>query len=76
MVYQFGNYLPLRNIFVVGDVSSRTRTLDDFKHDEERDVAPWKERSLMVRWVVGSILHGVDPLSYFSFQLVLHDWCN
>ena len=20
----------------------------------------------MVRWVVGSILHGVDPLSYFS----------
>ena len=24
------------------------------------------ERSLMVRWVVGSILHRVDPLSYFS----------
>ena len=34
------------------------------------------ERSLMVRWVVGSILHGVDPLSYFSFQPVLHDWCK
>ena len=34
------------------------------------------ERSLMVRWVVGSILHGVDQLSYFSFQPVLHDWCN
>ena len=34
------------------------------------------ERSLMVRWVVRSILHGVDPLSYFSFQPVLHDWCN
>ena len=34
------------------------------------------ERSLMVRWVVGLILHGVDPLSYFSFQPVLHDWCN
>ena len=34
------------------------------------------ERSLMVRWVVGSILHGVDPWSYFSFQPVLHDWCN
>ena len=33
------------------------------------------ERSLMVRWVVGSILHGVDPLSYISFQPVLHDWC-
>ena len=30
----------------------------------------------MVRWVVGLILHGVDPLSYFSFQPVLHDWCN
>ena len=30
----------------------------------------------MVRWVVGSILHGVDPLSYFSFQSVLHDSCN
>ena len=34
------------------------------------------ERSLMVRWVVGSILRRVDPLSYFSFQPVLHDWCN
>ena len=34
------------------------------------------ERSLMVRWVVGSILHEVDPLSYFSFQPVLHYWCN
>ena len=34
------------------------------------------ERSLMVRWVVGSIRHGVDPLIYFSFQPVLHDWCN
>ena len=34
------------------------------------------ERSLMVRWVTGSILHGVDPLSYFSFQPVLHNWCN
>ena len=30
------------------------------------------ERSLMVRWVVVM----VDPLSYFSFQPVLHDWCN
>ena len=34
------------------------------------------ERSLMVRWVVGSIIHRVDPLSYFSLQPVLHDWCN
>ena len=30
----------------------------------------------MVRWVVGSILDGVDPLSYFSFQPVLHNWRN
>ena len=30
----------------------------------------------MVQWVVGSIFHGVDPLSYFSFQPVLHYWCN
>ena len=30
----------------------------------------------MVRWVIGSILHGVDPLSYISFQHVLQDWCN
>ena len=34
------------------------------------------ERSLMMQWVVGSILHGVDPLGYFSFQPVLHNWCN
>ena len=34
------------------------------------------ERSLMVRCDIESILHGVDPLSYFSFQSVLHDWCN
>ena len=27
----------------------------------------------MGRWID---LHGVDPLSYFSFQPVLHDWCN
>ena len=34
------------------------------------------ERSLMVRCVGGSILHELDPLSYFSLQPVLHDWCN
>ena len=33
------------------------------------------EHLLIVRWVVVSILHGVDPLP-FSFQPVLHDWCN
>ena len=30
----------------------------------------------MVRLVVRSILHGVDPSSYFSFQPGLHDWRN
>ena len=30
----------------------------------KRDVAPWYERSLMVRWVVGSILHG-GPIDLF-----------
>ena len=45
-------------------------------HDATTQPIPEVESSLMVRWVVGSILHGVDPLSYFSFQLVLHDWCN
>ena len=42
---------------------------------DERDSSE-VEHSLMVQWVVGSILHRVDPLSYFSFQPVLHDWCN
>ena len=31
---------------------------------KERDVAPWEERSLMVRWVVGLILHG-GPIELF-----------
>ena len=30
----------------------------------------------MVRWVIGSILHWVDSIRYFSPQPVLHDWCN
>ena len=37
---------------------------------KERDVASWYERSLMVRWVVGSIPHGIH------IELFLHDWCN
>ena len=36
----------------------------------------WVGHILQVRWVVGLIIHGVDPLSYFLFQPVLHDWCN
>ena len=32
----------------------------------ERDIDPWfSDRSLVV-----------DPLSYFSFQPVLHNWCS
>ena len=36
----------------------------------------YEKRSIILRCFVGSILHGVDPLSNFSFQPVLHDWCN
>ena len=44
----------------------------------------WKLHWKSLKWYVtvgflrlfGSILHGVDPLSYFSFQPVLHDWFN
>ena len=53
-------------------VNSRQNTLFEWRAGRSSEV----ERSLMVLWVVGSILHGVDPLSYFSFQPVLHDWCN
>ena len=28
------------------------------------------------RWCESKCCHGVDPLSYFLFQPVLHDWCN
>ena len=58
--------------YKTGITPSHTHTCT---HTEERDVAQ-RYCSLMVRWVVGSILHGVDPLSYLSFQPVLHDWCN
>ena len=39
------------------------------REGKERDVAPWWERSLMVRWIVRSILHGVDSLSYFLLEV-------
>ena len=58
----------------------QTLEVDTYKHRLDSVVGAGRssevERSLMVQWVVGSILHGVDPLSYFSFQPVLHDWCN
>ena len=41
----------------------------------EQDIV-LRGRALMVQWVVGSVLRGVDPLSCFSFQPVFHDWCN
>ena len=42
-----------------------------------RVLIPGHQNSLLrVRWVIGSILHGLGPLSYISFQPVLHDWCN
>ena len=42
----------------------------------ERDVA---QRYSVRSWCDGSSdrsFMGLDPLSYFSFQPVLHDWCN
>ena len=50
---------------------------------DERGILPKKkttnvyvELQIRLHRLIGSILHGVDPLSYFSFQPVLHDWCN
>ena len=44
---------------------------------QERDVAPWYERSLMVRWVFGSNLHG-GPIELFlvpaSAQRLVEQW--
>ena len=69
--------------------TNRRRSLWEKKHETNSITPVTKRRKegrkcfivlvyfiFMVRWVVGSILHGVDPLSYFSFQPVLHDWCN
>ena len=75
-----GNHVTLGWINMGSSQLERTRNLQFtgalLHPGRERDVAPWQKRSLMVRWIVGSIRHGVDPLSYFSFQPVLHDWCN
>ena len=58
------------------DTNRAASNLEDVFTAEGAGRSSEVERSLIVRWVVGSILHGVDPLSYFSFQPVLHDWCN
>ena len=47
----------------------------DLRPSGERDAAPWLERSLMVRWSSDRSFM-VDPLSYVSFQPVLHNWCR
>ena len=52
--------------------TQRNKTKSDTKFI--KDIKRYPQTS--VRWVVRSILHGVDPLSYFSFQPVHHDWCN
>ena len=40
----------------------------------ERDIAQWES---VRSWCDGSSDRSfMDPLSYFSFQPVLHDWCN
>ena len=40
------------------------------------EALPQSYVSLLVVKRMWSILHGVDLLSYFSFQHVLHSWCN
>ena len=42
--------------------------------DLEQDVAPWQERLLMVRWVIGSILIG--PIKLFLVPVSAPDWYN
>ena len=76
------SYFVLLNVFTVWilkeDIFSRERSVFDRWRNNVKLLkrSSEVERSLLGRWVVGSILHGVDPLSYFSFQPVLHDWCN
>ena len=42
---------------------------------KEQDVVPWYERSLMMRLVVGSILHG-GHIELCIVSASVHDWCN
>ena len=37
---------------------------------------PWRIRRVGVAMQCSDLVQGVDPLIYFSFQPVLHDWCN
>ena len=47
-----------------------------------RPIAPWANAlplryvPLLIILIRPQITHGVNPLSYFSFQPVLHDWYN
>ena len=51
--------LQLKHNLPLGPKTSKTASITGVGRSSE------VERSLMVRWVVGSFLHGVDPLSYF-----------
>ena len=77
------SYVPLLSVYKSGCmckkllfVATKPVFFFDSGYSYERRSIRMPKRSLMVRWVVGSILHGVDPLSYFSFQPVLHNWCT
>ena len=45
-------------------------------YNVERDVAPGKGVRSCCDGSSDRSFMGVDPLSYFLFQPVLHDWCN
>ena len=60
IVYQY------KNIFMRNKPSD---SLTGINPRPERNIAPWCDGSLDQSFIV-------DALSYFSFQPVLHDWCN
>ena len=63
-------------------VDMRTGHYADVGHDNLMAQIP-RERDVLRGESIRSRCNGssdrsftVDPLSYFSFQLMLHDWCN
>ena len=78
-VFTVESHRPLQNI-----TETKQHVGDYFSSRNERGSELYRgagrssevERSLMVQWVVGSILRAENTLSYFSFQPVLHNWCN
>ena len=69
-------WVPSRAAPVAGELCYRLKHATGWTFQTSVCLGLFYERSLMVRWVVRSILHGVDPLSYLSFQPVLHNWCK